>query len=76
MSCQQLKVVNVDIEVMDALVTIDNAKAAKSTHGDDFVSVASDKDLEWLKEQVEKKYELKTQVLGPEKGDMQEVKVS
>ena len=33
-----VKVVNVDIEVKDALVTIENAKAAKSTHGDDFKS--------------------------------------
>ena len=44
-------------------------------HGDDFVSVAKDADLKWLKTEIEKKYELKTQVLGPNKPDLQEVKV-
>ena len=44
-------------------------------HGDDFVSVASDDNLKWLKQQIERKYELKTQVLGPGKEDFQEVKV-
>ena len=33
-----VKVVNVDIDVKESLVTLEDAKAAISTHGDDFVS--------------------------------------
>ena len=44
-------------------------------HGDDYVSIGQDADLQWMKEQMEKKYELKTQVLGPDETDKQEVRV-
>ena len=44
-------------------------------HGGDFVSVASDGNLKWLRAQVERNYELNTQLLGPHKSDNQEVKV-
>ena len=44
-------------------------------HGDDYVSVGQEEDLQWMKRQIEKKYELKTQVLGPSKTDKQEVRV-
>lgn len=44
-------------------------------HGDDYVSVGTDHDLKWLRKRIEEKYELKTQVLGPTKGDSQQVKV-
>ena len=44
-------------------------------HGDDYVSVGSDSALKWLKEELEKKYEIKTEVLGPDKTDSQQVKV-
>ena len=44
-------------------------------HGDDFVSVGTDADLKWLRKEIEKKYELKTRVLGPGKEDEKQVKV-
>ena len=44
-------------------------------HGDDFVTVGSSHDLQWLKESLEAKYDLKTQVLGPGPNDCSEVRV-
>ena len=44
-------------------------------HGDDFVTVGADKELKWMKQELEKAYEIKTQVLGPNKEDMQQVRV-
>ena len=44
-------------------------------HGDDYVSTGISKDLQWLKEQLESKYQVKTQTLGPEEGQCQEVKI-
>ena len=43
-------------------------------HGDDFVTVGTDKELKWMKQELEKAYELKTQVLGPSKEDLQQVR--
>ena len=48
---------------------------AKLRHADDYVSVGKAADLAWLKFEFEKKYEIKTQVLGPNKGDEQQPKV-
>ena len=44
-------------------------------HGDDFVTTGADKDLKWMRQELEKTYELKTQVLGPDEGDLQQVRV-
>ena len=44
-------------------------------HGDDYVSVAMPKRLTWLNDQLELKYKIKTQWLGPGKGHQREVKI-
>ena len=44
-------------------------------HGDDFVSSAQGEQLKWMKEQLEKKYEMTTEVMGPDKDQKQEVRV-
>ena len=44
-------------------------------HGDDFVTAGRDHDLKWLKTQIEKRYEIKTETLGPESQDQQQVKI-
>ena len=33
-------------------------------HGDDFVTVGSKEDIQWMKEQVDKRFELKTEMIG------------
>ena len=44
-------------------------------HGDDYVSSGMPEDLKWMKEELEKKYQVKTQVLGPGENQQQEVKL-
>ena len=44
-------------------------------HGDDYTSVGSPVSLEWLRRVLEKKYELKTSVIGHEGGACTEGKV-
>ena len=44
-------------------------------HGDDYVSSAVPKQFEWLKGQFERKYQIKTQWLGPGAEYQQEVKI-
>ena len=44
-------------------------------HGDDYVSVGQDQDLKWLKGVLEAAFEIKTQILGPQKGDHQQIRV-
>ena len=44
-------------------------------HGDDYVSSAIPKQLEWLKGELEKKYKIRTQWLGPGEHYQQEVKI-
>ena len=44
-------------------------------HGDDYVSTGTSENLNWLKAQLENKYQVKTQVLGPEEGQAKEVKI-
>ena len=44
-------------------------------HGDNYVSSAAQKQLEWLKEQLEKRYQIKIQWLGPGEQCQREVKI-
>lgn len=44
-------------------------------HGDDFVVVGMPKDMHWMQEQLEQKYELIVELLGPDQGQKQEVRV-
>ena len=43
-----------------------------AVHGDDFVSEGATADLKWLDEHLSKSFDLKTQVLGPEGGQVRE----
>ena len=43
-------------------------------HGDDFFIVASDEELEWIITQLKRKYEIKSQKLGPRKEDLKEIR--
>ena len=44
-------------------------------HGDDYVSTGLPENLNWMKRELEKKYQVKTQVLGPDKEQLQQVKI-
>ena len=44
-------------------------------HGDDYASAGDGKQLRWLQVELEKKFDLKTVVVGPEQGDQQEAKI-
>ena len=46
-------------------------------HGDDFISEGSRADLKWLDSAMKEHFELKTEVLGPQKalGEVQEARV-
>ena len=44
-------------------------------HGDDFVTTGMEQNLKWMKAELEKHYEIKTQVLGPGSEDLQQVRV-
>ena len=44
-------------------------------HGGDFVTVGTDQNLQWMKRELEKAYEIKIQVLGPGKEDSSQVRV-
>ena len=44
-------------------------------HGDDYVSIGIAKNLEWMKQQLEARYQVKTQTLGPDEGQSKEVKI-
>lgn len=44
-------------------------------HGDDYVSTGMSHQLKWLKQELEKQYQIKTQVLGGEEGHLKEVKI-
>ena len=44
-------------------------------HGDDYVSAASQKELEWLRGELDKKFETKSTIIGPKEGQGKEVKV-
>ena len=46
-----------------------------TVHGDDFTVVASAKQIAWLGEEMKKRYELKMEVLGPNAGQTEEVRV-
>ena len=44
-------------------------------HGDDYVSIGTSDQLKWLQTQLEKSYQVKTQILGPKEGQLQQVKI-
>eukprot|EP00973_Karenia_brevis_P016985 2330777-Karenia_brevis.AAC.1 len=44
-------------------------------HGDDFFSTGQSKDLTWLRSVIQRAFETKTKVIGPEKDDEKQVKV-
>ena len=44
-------------------------------HGDDFVSEAPKKELLWLDSELKKFFELKTEILGPEKDETRELRI-
>ena len=46
-----------------------------TVHGDDFASSGTTADLAWLQRQFEKRFEVTTTVLGPEKTQALEVKI-
>lgn len=44
-------------------------------HGDDYASTGMMKDLTWMKQCLENKYQVKTQMLGPNEGHTKQIKV-
>jgi len=44
-------------------------------HGDDYISVARRKDIWWLKEKLENRFDMKTTIVGNGSGEKQSVKV-
>ena len=44
-------------------------------HGDEFVIVGQLAALQWMRESMEKKYELTVETLGPDEGQVKEVRV-
>ena len=44
-------------------------------HGDDYVSTGDGSQLEWMKKELEKRFEVKSKIIGPECGDEKELKV-
>ena len=48
---------------------------ALTVHGDDFTATGSDQNLEWLKTEFEKMFEIKTQILGPATWQKKEIRV-
>ena len=44
-------------------------------HGDDYVSTGKPSQFRWVREQFESRYIVKTQVLGPNKGEQKQIKV-
>ena len=46
-----------------------------TVHGDDFLVVADQEQLHWLKKKMQEEYEIKFQVISPEKHLSQDVKI-
>ena len=44
-------------------------------HGGDYVSTGLPKDLEWMRKELEKKYQVKTQILGPHEGQQRQITI-
>ena len=44
-------------------------------HGDDYVSTGKTENLQWMEARLEEKYQIKTQLLGPEKNQEKEVRI-
>lgn len=49
-------------------------KIITMVHGDDYVSVGKESDLQWMEERLKDKYEIKTKWLGPEARHEQEIR--
>jgi len=50
-------------------------KIATLVHGDDYASTGTREDLEWLREELEKKFDIKTTLVGHDKDQEKEMKV-
>ena len=50
-------------------------KLRSLVHGDDFVSVGSAQSLKWLKDILEKRFEIKTSIVGRAKDEDSEVRI-
>jgi hypothetical protein len=46
-----------------------------TVHGDDFLIVANAEQLKWLEEKLAEEYAIKTEILGPDPGQVKEVKI-
>ena len=46
-----------------------------TVHGDDFTCSGSTADLSWLEFKMKQQYEIKSEILGPEKGQKQQVRI-
>ena len=44
-------------------------------HGDDYVAVGAEQDLQWLQTEIRKRYDVKVEMIGPEHSDQNTVKV-
>ena len=44
-------------------------------HGDDYVSTGTTDNLQWMRAELEKRYQVKTQVLGPGEGQLKQEKI-
>ena len=53
---------------------LDSSKA-RHLHGDDYVSCGLPEALKWIKTQLEVNYQVKTQLLGPDKEQCQQLKI-
>ena len=48
---------------------------ALMVHGDDFITVADEMDLQWLRDIFASKFEITTEIIGPEENDKKQLKV-
>ena len=44
-------------------------------HGDDYVSIGKHRDLKWMQGELERRFEIKTSMIGPTQGSEKELKV-
>ena len=46
-----------------------------AVHGDDFVSEGAKEDLKWFDEALAKEFKIKTEILGPDEGEVKELRI-
>ena len=46
-----------------------------AVHGDDFVSEGAKEDLKWFDEALPTEFEIKTEILGPDEGEVKELRI-